>query len=932
MRLVYAVLFFIAMSFDANATVMGAISAQSDTVHLEFSGRSEWVYNIDKKGSQVVMTVDPLNADFVRSLERFSSDYVKKISVDSKGIDGQFVVKFELASDDVEVFDYLTDQPSRLILDFYLNPSAAKASSAAKETSIKPVAEAVSKKAPSKNSVADSKKASSKEERKPATADTLTIAKNGLQEALPESGGKAGIFDGADPLFERFSIKDYEVKEDSIIRSKNNYYLPYPMLRTVSDTWEQVKFAPAIYQIKPEAGPENKMARLLLTLFEKKRYLVYLKTLGWFKEKYPNSQYNDVIDFMTADVHLELWKQEGKANHYDQAQLLYSKAVKDYPNNPLSLRTSLKQGYLALEKGDALAAIQMFQRHLDNPNFSGSAVAKDLAKLGRAQAFTRLNQYESALNELDEVVRTSTDKNLQMEAQFRRGDVYTQKADANVNTPLVQKEAYRQAIKEYQTAMSKYPKSFEYFPNAYYNVAESQFWLDERPKALESYRDFVVKFPSHKHAPFALTRIGELLEIMGADRSKVMGAYLETYFRFGEAPSAIIARMRLLSGRMKGMKPKELDSAVAELKALSEKIELPNMHQFSTVLTADGFTSRREYDKAAQMLISYYQDNPTTVNKQMFQKRIVANINSQIEDQISSGDFIAALKTHSKYSDTWLKGSKRLDTSFFVGHAFEKAGVEKEAEKYYKDVLNRTYALAGSPEEKELRLMEDIPSLDVLNLRLASISAKQNQFKNAYEYLKAIKSPEKMTEEEQIERVDLAVRVLDQRGEDESAIRYLTELIKTWKGKPNLVAGPYLKLAQIEQKMGRSDAALTSLELIDTLMNDSKKVDTEVHFKSLQMRSDILSSANRRDDLIPVYEKMLKSYEESRPLGSIRYKLGEIYFNKGNLQKANQIWNEFKGEKTEFWARLAQEKLKNSQWTEDYKKYIQRIPAMSTEE
>lgn len=81
--------------------------------------------------------------------------------------------------------------------------------------------------------------------------------------------------------------------------------------------------------------------------------------------------------------------------------------------------------------------------------------------------------------------------------------------------------------------------------------------------------------------------------------------------------------------------------------------------------------------------------------------------------------------------------------------------------------------------------------------------------------------------------------------------------------------------------------------------------------------------------VIPVYEAILEKYEEKKSLGAIRYKLGEIYFNKGDLAKAAKTWSEFKGDKSTFWQNLAQEKLKDAQWVDGYKKYIKRIPAMT---
>lgn len=95
---------------------------------------------------------------------------------------------------------------------------------------------------------------------------------------------------------------------------------------------------------------------------------------------------------------------------------------------------------------------------------------------------------------------------------------------------------------------------------------------------------------------------------------------------------------------------------------------------------------------------------------------------------------------------------------------------------------------------------------------------------------------------------------------------------------------------------------------------------------------DIYLQRKQTDQAIDSYSRLLEAYEEKRPLSSIRYKLGQIYFEKGEIQKAAEVWNEFKGQRSGFWKNLAQEQLKNSEWRDGYKKYIKRIPAMSENE
>ncbi|MNJ93220.1 tol-pal system protein YbgF [compost metagenome] len=897
--------------------VNGFINYQGDTVHLELMGRTNWTYDIkriDKKGETIVeMTVDPLDESTVKALSSFKSEYVTAVGVDSKGPDGKYVVSFTLSGEEIDTFDYLTDQPSRLILDFYVNPSMKSkkdVKAVAKKEEIKPLPPKV---------VKTESKAKTETARKPAATDALVVSQDGVNTASAEV--RSGIFDGGDPGYDRFSMKDYEIKEDAIIRAKENYYIPFPMLEIPVGYWEKLKISPTIYEVSSKPTEENKQARLLLTLFEKERYGVYLKTEQWFKDKYPKSEYSEVIDFMTADVYYKMWQDKGGAADYDKAIQKYREAIQKYPNSPLAERTSLKIGFLAMERGDNLGALRYFNEHIDNKNFNNKAsISKDLARLGMGLTYMKLNKWDDAIAQYTQVEKDSTNRDLKVEAAYRRGDVF------------VRAKNYGKAVEEYKDALKKYPEGQGFYPNAYYNQAESLFGLKQYGPSMDVYRDFVKKFPTSAHAPFAMTRLGELLEIMGADKSRVMGAYLETYFRYGENPSAIVARLRLLSARMRGMKTKEVNNAVSEIMSLAKRIDLPNIEQFATVMVADGYTHRGEYQKAVDLLSKYYKEHPTSVDVPLLTKRIVSNINEKLQSEVEAGNFIQALKTHSQYSDSWLKGSKRLDTKFNVGRAFEMAGAPKESEKYYRDVLNRTYAVRGTQAAKEMSVFESIPTEDVLNLRLAAINSQEQKYNQAYDYLKNIKAPEKMSEVDQIERVNIAVKLLEKRGDVDSAIRYLGELLRTWKGQPNLVAEPYMKLAELQLKQSKTDEAIQALESLDKLQVDSGKVSPVIHAKSLEMIGDIYFNKGDKEKAITAYDNLLSKYEEKRPLSSIRYKLGEIYFKRGDVQKAADVWNDLKGERSGFWKNLAQEQLKNSEWRDDYKKYIKRIPAMSETE
>lgn len=904
---------FLSLVSVASAAVRGSLSFQGDTVHLEFEGQQNWDYELkrlDVKGQVIVeLTIPPLDEASSKELSDFKSDFVTKVSVDRSGTDGKTLLRLTLAGENIDTFDYLTDQPSRLIVDFFENPNfkkVAKPTPTADTDNLKQeaVAKQVSDKRPNKRS--------------PASTDVLKIGPQGLPFASNDIAVRTGIFDGGDPDYDRFYVKDYEIKEEALIRSNDNYYMAFPMIVPSVTYWDKMKTTPTIYEITNGSTEENKQARLLLTLFEKKRFGVYLKSEKWFKEKYPNSKYSEVIDFMTADVYLALHDQHNSTKYFNEAIKKYRECVEKYPQSPLAERTSLKMGFLTLDHGDHFEALRLFKAHFDNKAFNQSGVlSRDLARLGTALAFTRLNRTEEALAQLEEVESKSLNRDMKVDAAYRRGDVW------------VRAKNYPKAVEEYEKAIKKYPEGQGFYPSAYYNQAESLFWMKKYRQSLEVHREFVKRFPNIDHTPFSMTRLGELLEIFGVEKTRVMGAYLETYFRFGESPNTFVARLRLLSTRMKSMKPKELKFSVDEVMKQVKDIQLPNIEQFANVMIADGYSRRGEHTKAIEILSKYYKDHPHAVDVNLFSNRIVQNINEKMFNEIQDGQFIEGLKTHSQYADNWLKNSDRLDTKYYIGRAFEMAGVPLEAEKYYRDTINRIYAIKGTPKAKEVAVKQNVPSEDELNLRMAAVSVEEQKNGPAYQYLKNIKSPELLPESAQIERVDLAVRLLERRGDLDSAVRYLGELVKTWKGQPELVAGSYLKLAQIQSKLNRPKDAIQALEMISGLQKDSGKVPASVHSKSLELLGEIHLEQKNPEQAILAYQALLDKYEEGRPLASIRYKLGQIHFDQGSIQKAAEVWNGFKDEKSSFWRNLAQEQLKNSSWRDDYKKYIKRIPAMS---
>lgn len=903
------------------AGVEARLSHFGETLHLELRGRDSWTYDVQRREDKgkIIYTVQvpPLDASSIAQIPKTKFPTLDSVQIEN-GTDGNQLLKLTFTpvkGARMEHFDYLTDRPSRLIVDFFAEGASTKPTAQEEATptnSSQVVQSTVTKSA--KNPTKSVEKG-----RKPAN-DVLVIGPQGPLQASVDPLAtepvplqqQTGIFDGADPDFSRFAIQDYEVKESAIIASRQKVYVDFPMLHLKPDELQVLQSKPPVYEIDAKETDENKQARLLLVLRKNGRPEVFLKTAKWFFEKYPKSDYAEILKFMWADVLYDRWIESQNPADLDVAVQKYEEAMKEFPKSALNERTQLLIAYSQLQRGDALASLQAFEAH--SRKFPNSA-NRDLVKIAMAEAYSHLNRGDDALKIYDDVIKNAKRSQDRIRAEFLRPDI------------LFQQKKDKEAITAYRQLREKYPAEYLEYPNAAFNLAAAEFRTQNYRGSLDAHLDFVKKFPTHSYSGYALTRVGELLEILGADPSRVMGAFLETYFRYGSTPGAVVARLRMVSSRMRGMKPQELEKAVQDIMKLAKDSKLPKMDQFATVMVADGYHDRGEYERSLNLLRDFYQKDPTTADTTLLTQRIVRNIADEIHSQIEKRDFLGAMRTHQKYSGDWLKNNHRVDIQYDLGRAFEQAGVQNEAEKLYRETLNRILALKGTPAEKEIGVFEKVPSTDEILLRLAAVNMNRDQSQLAFNNLKEIKNPEKLTDQQQIERILLAAKLYDQKGEPATAVRYLTELVNAWKGVPVLVAEPYYSLGQMEEKLGQVDAAIASYRRVDELMRDSGKVSERTHALALENMARLQLKTEQPDAAILTYERLLETYEPKMPLASLRYKLGQIYFQRGEMQKASDVWGKLDREKSSFWAKMADENLKSSKWNDDNKKYLRRLPA-----
>lgn len=890
----------------------------ADATHIEFSGSSQWDYDlqqIDK--NKVRLLVPAVNLKSLTNLSTWNDELIKSIDVRKSGPDNKYEILIELADGAVESFDYLTDQPSRLIIDFFRSEKPASSNVVSTETPTPsgrtPAAQVAKAKQPMgevKSSVTR-KGDYKKRDRRPASEiDAIVQSKiSPGNKAYPQ----VGVYDAGDPNYDRFRLKDYEIKEESIIASRDNIYIRFPALQLQTNILTDLMSETPEYTISPKDTKENKEARLLQVLFNNQRYNVFLTTYPTFLKTYPDTVYEEIIHHMAAEIHFKMWQRDNARVHLSQTRKIYEELIEKYPDSPLNERVRLIVAFIDFELGNPIEIVRQFKKFIED--FPQSHFL-DNARFAQTDGLLRLKKYDQAIVQLEEIATHPKDKKAASEATYRIGDVYFALKN------------YKKAIAAYKAAIESYPEQRNTYPNALYNMAEGYFWEGAYKDSLDNYINYIQAFPSHSHTSYAMTRIGEVLDILGADRTKAIGAFLESYFRFKNTPGADIARIRLLSQRMEVMKEKELKNVEKEFAQIRKNSVLPEIDEFVSLMLSDGLHRRKDYDRSLNLLVEYYQTHPTSTNLSFFLKRILRNIADSIRQDLNKEDFLAALKTHSKHSKTWLRTSDRIDIPYSIARSYELAGVYVQAGDGYKETLERLQKIQDSQEYKERKVYENLPSIPSIQLRLAKINFEQRRYQEALKYLDAIRTGKGLSEPEEVERVGLIASLAEERGQYQIAKKNLEKLIENWEGKQeNLIPG-LLRLAKAQYRLKEYSPAEASIARIEILKSEGASLSEDLWPDTLELKARTLEMQGKEVAAVEAYMQLLDGYEKTRPLSHIRYRVGELLFQMGDLNGADKIWSRLPDE-SRLYKQLAQEKLQNAEWQDEYKKYIDRIPAMS---
>lgn len=868
-------IFTVLMSSLTHAKVQANISSLGDAVHLEFKGQSKWNYNLKKVSPKKVSLVIP-KLDQASKDQLLSNKYkklIKSIYVSSKNKSEDELV-LELASSRVESFDYLTDQPSRLIIDFYE----------------KEIEKTKSKKQKSKLSQKKIKKT-----RKPAWDENL---KPGLVKSEEEPAlVKTGLYDAADPFYKRFKISNSEISKKSILESQNNIYVHFPVLTTWYYDLDSQLDRKLKFVIQPDGTKENNEARLLVNLYKKQRYARFLKAYKYFTEQYPKSRYNQIVNHLAAETYFRNWKKTGDEQDYKLAEDRFKYLKARFNQTQATERSILLMAYSQIERGNYFEAIKNLQEHKNNYPQSKH---RERTELAIADTLIQLGRYKEAIKLLKSLSVNIEDSHLREVASVKVADAHF--VDKN----------FARAKSLLKKARAASPKLENTYPSLLFNLAESYFWQGNYKKSLDTHIKFIKAFPSHKYGNYSLTRIGENLDILGADKKRSMNAYLESHFRYPEEPGAKIAKVRMLTQRMPVMKPAEAKRAQAEIIKIGEDSQLKKSLEFSVVMASEGLRSREQYEDSIKILNKYYKAKTLHFNEDNVRKKIVDNVVSKL---IKNKKGISKeLQDLDSYAATWLRGVSRADFDYHLARVYSKAGAPSGAIKNYEKALSKMQKM------KNLEVLEKTPNKDTIKILLSSENLRIKNYKDSLKWAKAAKESN-LDSFGKVQRIQILSKLSLLRGYDNQVADDLEIFISDWKNDPKYLSPLYIDAVQLN--LARRNFSKAK-KFLGKLSKQKLSASDEERYLSMKIKS-YLDDENP-NIAISSLKEYLKKYPKNKKVHSFRYKLGEKLFNEGKFAKAKKTWSPLEVSSPVYW-RLADEKLQTKVWSKNYKKYIKRIPA-----
>ncbi|MBN1114103.1 MAG: tetratricopeptide repeat protein, partial [Oligoflexia bacterium] len=456
---------------------------------------------------------------------------------------------------------------------------------------------------------------------------------------------------------------------------------------------------------------------------------------------------------------------------------------------------------------------------------------------------------------------------------------------------------------------------------AIFNLAESYFWLDDYQESLNSYREFLEFFPNHPYSSFAMNRIGENLNLLGAPFNQVKSAYLETSFRYPESFGSTLSKIRLATNNVIIAKSKDLRQFIKILDDGILNKEYRDLDVFSVILKGEAVVKRgiRTSDtetvvKGITVWKDYLRKHPLTLYYPKLKEKIKYGISELMEIQSSVENYYDVVKTYESNIGMSILEDDPVELALIAAEAYFALSLDTQAidkislyENKKGDKNKRLYFLVKAMADISRKNINDafscIQQLERKGLEPDKDYQSFGRFKDRHKYtVYMVKSKLFQIKNETLKQADM-----------------LEKAVKSYIGKDSaLIARHELELGLLYQKLNKWDDAVrvyTEVYEIEKQKGEAELKKSAMAEEALYYLGHIRYSRGQLAETVDSYRKAISLFPAGKESGLARYRVGKSLLKLGKIDEARVVFNDIvSAEESSTWKKMAQDELDNLKW------------------
>lgn len=424
---------------------------------------------------------------------------------------------------------------------------------------------------------------------------------------------------------------------------------------------------------------QDQAGRAQFTVFMQKyrleQYDEAVRLADEFLAQYPQSLYRERTMYLRAEALYILSKKDQA--YLQQALAAFNQAIAAFPDSSRAQQAMMHKASLYGDVGFNIEALTEYGGLLRLAPQGKFNVA---AMFARAQIYIAQQKFQLAYNELEKILLLYPNRREVRDVKYLIAESYFDRGQYEVAAAI-----FNEAIKQWPT----FPKTH---PATFLKIAETNFKLGNKRKAMEDWFSIVNLFPTALEGRKAMLRIGEVYG--ESNQQKAAAATFERLIRqYPKNNEAILARLRLAS---LGVENPELvkDSVIFDYQAFADPLatfeevirKYPGKEYAQEALKRKGraLAIQKRYVASIMAFKELLREYPAERMSGEVFDAVRQNFLKMIDTFYAQEGFFTVLLTYYNNFDPFLRGIEDPRVLVMIADSYQAMTLHDRAIEYYR--------------------------------------------------------------------------------------------------------------------------------------------------------------------------------------------------------------------------------------------------------